>query len=100
MSFDLSFSPEFFFAEGEPYDGGPELPTKRPTSVWSAIESMRLLHPKRWGDMARHVFNCKPEHLAAESVLERIEQTNTCRSLNTPVEVYIDSEGIYSVEVY
>ena len=39
MSFELCFSPEFFFNEGEPYDGGPE-PCERPTSVWHAILSM------------------------------------------------------------
>jgi hypothetical protein len=99
MSYSLSFSPEFFFAEGEPYDGGPEV-SEAPISVWNAIESMRQLTPEDWADMARELFGVEPEYLTPEAVLEKIQETNTCRNLESPVEVYIDSEGNYSVEVY
>ncbi len=99
MSYSLSFSPEFFFNEGEPYDGGPE-PSQRPTSVWHAVESMRVLEPERWRDLAQDVFGTEPEFLTAETVLERIEATNSCRDLSSPVEVYIDADGWHSVRVY
>lgn len=36
MAFNLEFSPEFFLAEGEPYDA-PLVWTDKPKSVWSAI---------------------------------------------------------------
>lgn len=99
MSFSLCFGPEFFFAEGEPYDGGPEA-SERPISVWHAIESMRQLDPEQWADMASEVFGVEPEVLTAETVLEKIQETNSCRDLSSPVEVYIDEDGWFSVEVY
>jgi hypothetical protein len=33
-------------------------------------------------------------------VMDRIVETNTCRDLRSPVEVYIDDEGYHSVRVY
>ncbi len=99
MAYELSFSPEFFFAEGEPYDGGPE-PSDKPISVWHAIESMRLLQSERYRNLARDVFSTEPEWLTPETVLDRVRETNTCRNLNSPVEVYIDVEGYYTLLVY
>lgn len=100
-SYELSFSPEFFFAEGEPYDGGPELPARRPISVWSAVETMRLSDPARWAELAKEVFSLdNPSYLTPESVLEKIQETNTCGTLSSPVDVYIDPEGYFTVDVY
>lgn len=99
MSYSLSFSPEFFFAEGEPYDGGPE-PSHRPVSVWHAIESMRVLWPERWNLMARELFKCEPQFLTAETVHDAIRETDTCSNLDCPVSVWIDREGWWTVEVY
>lgn len=100
-SYELSFSPEFFFAEGEPYDGGPELPARRPISVWSAVETMRLTDPDRWAELAKEVFGLdNPSYLTPESVLEKIQETNTCGTLSSPVDVYIDPEGYFTVDVY
>jgi hypothetical protein len=99
-AFELSFSPEFFFAEGEPYDGGPDVPTRRPISVWSAIESLRLGDPERWATMAQEVFGVDPQYLTPETVLEKVQETNTCGTLSSPVDVYIDPEGYFTVRVY
>jgi len=99
MAFELSFSPEFFFAEGEPYDGGTE-PSERPISVWNALESMRVLHPDQWEKLAQEVFNEEGKFLIEETVLEKIQETNTCRNLNSPVEVYIDPKGYFTIKVY
>lgn len=99
--YDLSFSPEFFFAEGEPYDGGPELPARRPISVWSAIETLRLSNPEEWAELAHEVFGLKnPDHLTPEAVLEKVQETNTCANLSSPVRVYIDPEGNFQLRVY
>lgn len=102
MSYSItSFSPEFFFAEGEPYDGGPDPETtERPPSVWCAIERLRLTDPAAWADIARDVFGTEPQYLTSEYVLDKIRETNACRTLTTPVRVYIDSMGDYFVEVY
>jgi hypothetical protein len=99
MSFSLTFSPEFFLAGGEPYDSNRE-PTTRPTSVWQAIETMRVFRQAQWADMARGVFKCESRFLTPEAVLERIQETNTCTDLSSPVEVWVDSDGYYTVLVW
>ena len=96
MSFELSFSPEFFFAESEPYDGGYGV-QERPWSVWMAIHSMP---EEEWNRMAEEVFGVEPEFLTPETVLDKIRETDSCANLNTPVEVYIDAGGWHSVYVY
>lgn len=99
MAMDLNFSPEFFFAEGEPYDGGPE-PSDKPISVWNAIESMKLLEPEKWARLAKEVFNENPEYLTLETVLDKVRETNTCRDCSSPVVVYIDEGGYFDLTVY
>lgn len=100
-SYELSFSPEFFFAEGEPYDGGPDLPAKKPISVWSAIETMRLADPDRWADLAKEVFDLdRPDYLTPEAVMDKVQETNTCGDLSSPVDVYIDPDGYFTLDVY
>ncbi len=105
MSFELSFSPEFFLAEGEPYDR-PDMALNsegQPTSVWSAIGHMFDNDKKAWRSMALNVFGLRAAHadiLMAEAVLSKIEETNTCTSLTSPVEVWIDEKGDYRLKVY
>jgi hypothetical protein len=88
MSHALSFSPDFF---------GREKPTPRPTSVEQAIMS---LSQETWAALATEVFGVDPSQLDAETVLRRIEETNTCRNLDSPVEVFIDPDGDFTVLVY
>lgn len=98
-SYELSFSPEFFFSEGEPYDYLGD--TKRPVSVWAAVEGMRLHNPEQWAELAKEVFGLdNPEYLTSETVMDKIQETNTCGTLSSPVDVYIDPEGWFSVDVY
>ena len=95
MAFSLEFSPDFFVG---PHDLEGYTPkTDEPTSVYTALV---MMDPKEWASMAREVFSCEPDHLTAEKVLDKIRETNTCRDLRSPVEVYIDSEGYHSVRVY
>ena len=95
MAFDLSFSPEFFTG---PFDlDGGEFNKERPTSVYQAIQAM---DDERFEEMAREVFDCEPDFVDIEMVLSQIRETNTCRDLRSPVEVYIDEDGYFSVEVY
>ncbi len=99
MAYELSFSPEFFFAEGEPYDTNePALNSRgQPVSVWTAIGDISR---SLWAAMAEEIFECEPDHLTPETVLEKIQETNTCSNLNSPVRVWIDPEGYYTVDVY
>lgn len=95
MAFSLSFSPEFFVG---PYDlDGGDFDKKRPTSVYQAIQAMS---DEDYATMAREVFNCEPDFVDADMVMIKIQETNTCRDLRSPVEVYIDDEGYHSVAVY
>ena len=100
MAFELSFSPEFFLAEGEPYDR-LDLAVNvegEPVSVYSAICA---LSEKERAEIAREVFGCDDwEAISAEAILDKIRETNTCRDLTSPVEVYIDEQGNHSVFVY
>ena len=50
--------------------------------------------------MANDIFQCEPEYLDLESVLRKIEKTNTCLNLDSPVEVCIDPDGEFTVLVY
>jgi hypothetical protein len=102
MSYSLGFSPEFFLAEGEPYDRSDLALNKdgNPVSVYSALCKWQGDSPEEWADMARELFDCKPEFLSAETVLEKIQETDTCMNLSVPVHVYIDHEGNYSVDVW
>lgn len=97
MAFELSFSPEFFFREGEPYDITDNWKSDRPTSVWQAIMNMP---DEDWNAMCAEVFDRKPLYVTPEMVLEQIRKVNTCHDLRSPVEVYIDEDGWHSVLVY
>jgi len=72
-------------------------------SVWSAIQVMHDKEPERWKDMAREVFELEgkdAELLMGEAVLDKVQETNTCGTLSTPVDVWIDPEGVYTLEVF
>ena len=101
MAYDLSFSPEFFLAEGEPYDRSePCLDSQgRPASVWSAIEAK--IGSEFWEDMARDVFG-QPDgtFLNAEMVLDKVRETDTCSDLGVPVRVWIDAQVYYTINVW
>jgi hypothetical protein len=99
MSYSLSFSESFFTDETFPYDTEP---SERPTTVYQAIISL----PRREQVViAREVLGSKHPvlHVMSESfacdVLEKVRETDSCADLSSPVEVYIDPEGWYSVLV-
>lgn len=97
MAFDLSFSQEFFSGhEGESLDEPPDK-SDRPMSVLQALVSMT---DEEWEELAREVFNCKGEFLQPHTVMDKIRETNTCTDLRSPVCVWIDEEGYFTVEVY
>lgn len=95
MPYELSFSPEFFSHEDEPYSGAPG-PSDRPTSVWQALDSMS---DEDWHSMCLSL-GLSPDFTDYETIIDMIHQTNRCSSLTSPVEVWIDPEGIHTVLVY
>jgi hypothetical protein len=95
MAYDLSFGPEFFHG---PHDfDGIEFDPERPTSVYQAVMTMS---DDDFAEMAKEVFGTEADGVGADMVMDKIRETNTCRDLRSPVEVYIDEEGYHSVLVY
>jgi hypothetical protein len=102
MSYSLAFSPEFFYAPGEPYDCA-ELSMNaagKPTSLYSALEHMRQTRPEQWAEMCEALRVSPDSHGAAEQFIDMAQKTDTCGSLSVPVEVYIDPCHDFSVEVW
>lgn len=102
MAYDLSFSEEFFTGSEDYYE---MTVSERPTNVLQAILSLSA--ETRRG-IAKDVLGIEPDSVefAIESdmfdidVLDQLRKTNTCDSYSSPVTVYIDEEGFYSVTVY
>ena len=96
MSFARSFAPEFFWGD-DSVDPRELARSDNPTSVYQAILS---LPDDQWAALARDIFNCSPEDLDPDTVLCKVEQTNTCRNLDSPVEVFVDSDGYYTLLIH
>ena len=96
MAYPLSFGPNFFW-NGNTDTTFAHHPEKRPSSVEQALLQ---LSQETWNQMANDIFQCEPEYLDLESVLRKIEKTNTCLNLDSPVEVCIDPDGEFTVLVY
>ncbi len=94
MSYALSFAPEFYWGK-VPVE--KIKPSDRPTSVYQAILS---LTDEQWASLARQLFGIEPNNLDVEMVMQRVAETNTCRNLDSPVEVWIDHDGFFSVVVH
>ena len=94
MTYALSFNPEFLRDETD--NGVARTPKKQPTSVAQALAN---LSGKTWSRLAREVFRCEPNFLDIEAVLRKVEETNTCLNLDSPVEVAIDRDGEFTATV-
>lgn len=96
MAFDLSFSPEFFFQEGEPYDRHDLAINEEgnPISLWSAIE---MLSDSELESISK-VLNV--QSISSEMIISQIEKVNTCSNLNSPVEVWVDKNGYIKIKVW
>jgi len=92
--YSLSFAPEFFWGK-VPIE--KMKPSPRPTSVYQALLS---LPHERWAELARDVFNCPPDSLDVETVLDKVLETGTCENLDPPIRIHIDPDGWFSVLVH
>lgn len=53
-----------------------------------------------WNGMCADVFpEADPYLLEIEDVILKIEETNTCNGLDRPVEVWIDEDGDWTIDV-
>jgi hypothetical protein len=102
MSYELSFSEEFFTDETFPYDTQS---SRRPTNVWQAIISLPPISLKVIG---QDVFKLPNKIIkgwieseqARLDILDKVRETNTCSNLTVPVQVWIDPKGDYTLKVY
>lgn len=90
--FDLSFSPEFFVG---PHDLELDWRGSKPTTVYQALMSMPS---DEWKAMSRDVF--EQDDVDPLAALDKIRETNTCNQLHSPITVYIDPDGQYTIDVY
>lgn len=84
MSYRLTFDDDF-------YSGGSTNVSDTPTSVEQALISM-----ENWDEMIEDMGY--PDSL--EAVMEIVMETDTSTNLNSPVEVWIDPDGFYTIFVY
>ena len=93
MTHALNFSGDFFLHD----DPESITPSERPVSLYQAIVS---IEKETWRDLARHVFGVAPERLDADAVFRRAIETDACGNPVSPVDVWIDPEGDYTVLVH
>jgi hypothetical protein len=96
MAYALSFAPEFFWGDGSIAPDDLQR-SDQPTCVYQAILS---LPDDTWAGLARDVFDCEPDDLDPETVLSKVQETDTCRNLDSPVEVFVDSDGFYTLLIH
>lgn len=97
MSYPLHvFAPEFFFPSTQE---AVSCDSSCPTTLLEAIEQLALKEPGDWEYLAGEL-GVACEFLTPELVLEHAMRLDSCRSLTTPVEVYLDERGWCSVLVH
>lgn len=97
MAFDLSFSDEFYIIEGDQEMMPKDMENKKPVTVWQALVALPY---KTWQALATEIFKCPVDFLDISDVIDRIRETNTFSNLSSPITVWIDEEGFYTVDVF
>lgn len=101
MPYNLVFSSDFFFAEGEPYErqGLALNKNENPISLWSAI-CLALETDSWFRKTMANELEIEPEFLTPEICLDKAMEVNTCTTLNSPVEVWFDENGYITLCVH
>lgn len=94
MAFDLSFGPEFFVG---PYDLTIEYPVERPVTIYQALSS---LSEESLDAIVDHFDDLSREMVTRQDLTKKVQETNTCTDLRSPVEVWIDREGYCTILVH
>lgn len=97
MAYGLSFSDDFFQTEADCDLLPKDMTDRLPTSVYQALLAMSN---KNWDAMARELFHCVGDALDIDTVIARILQTDTCGRLSSPVDVWIDENGYWTIDVF
>lgn len=93
MAYSLSFTQEFFTGPYATYEHIPH--TREATCIVEALTNMK---DREWKQACKAVgLNYK--HTDVWDMLIKIQETNTCSNLDSPVEVWIDPEGHHTIWV-
>jgi hypothetical protein len=94
MPYQLSFTEEFFMGAAT-----LEPPVKdKPKSVYEALE---VMPEDEWEEMCNHLFpKVHYEIIDIEDVMDLIKATDTCSNLDSPVEVWVDEDGDFKINVH
>jgi hypothetical protein len=119
MPYALDFASDLFCDPDEGDDAGPASAADQPASIFAALWYKREHDPDWWANMvydcvvpleqrthqgyySAQRLPCHDEIIGAvgiQDVIDRIDAVNLCGSLNSPVDVWIDEEGWYTVDV-
>lgn len=107
MSYELSFSEEFYTDESFPYDTRS---SDKATTLYQAIITLQDRDVETFrqacveaglvdSDISLDIIG-HSETLPVELMTYAREQVNTCTDLSSPVEVWLDEGGYITVRVY
>lgn len=82
-----SFAPDFFLAQGEPYDHILVNLAGQPVSLYGAIS--KALEDSTFRAEAAEVLGCNPEYVTVEVLYDLAVETDSCYDLGVPTEVCI-----------
>ena len=101
MAFELSFAEDFFSGTESPENIDV---TERPTSILQGLVSWYYNDIETFKEMVKEVLNFNvPDYLPERlpyALLDKARLINTCTSLESPVSVWLDDGGYYTIEVY
>ena len=98
MTYSLQFS-ERFFEHGEEIAGENRREAiEKPTSVLEALINMK---EEDWLAVCQEIFpNRDPDMVDYDDVMGHIQKIDTCSSLSSPIEVWIDENGYHTIFIY
>jgi len=110
MSYELSFAEDFFSGNECIPSGDDDIincysASSRPKSVLQSLVSLARLHKDDFFVLVNEVLSIDPFSLVYpycdcifSDLLDKIREYNTCDSLSSPIEVYLDEN--HSITVY
>lgn len=74
---------------------------KNPTSIWAAVHNIRKNNPLLWLSICEKFFGFIDTYELKESdIMSLISDTNVCTNLDSPVTIWIDPDGEFSIKLY
>ena len=101
MSYELSFTEDFFYPVGEDLETYEPEYTTKPTNLYDAIAMLKEHYYEDFEELCKEA-DVDPAH--SQVVWHLVEyaryKVNSCSNLSTPVQVWLDRAGWITVDVY